>query len=74
MLPIDLTTGDGVVVKRGKFALEVRSQPKGYTLLLLNGPRVVAKVPQSLSGEGGTKPLAYTVPLIVTLRLTASAS
>jgi hypothetical protein len=71
-LPVDLHSGDGLLLEKGKFDLEVRFEKGHYSLAFLrNGKIVVLVNGRSLTNEDKESP--PTIPVVGTVFLRSTA-
>lgn len=74
-LPVDLLTSNGVLVKSGKFDVQILLQPGEFSLLFLEGKKIIAKIPEhKLPNAENLNNTHQTLPLVGTLLLTSSKS
>ncbi len=62
-LPIDMYTGDGILIRKGDFNLEVRRENKHYTLVFLENEEILAVVNGRETAREATQ---MPVPLVGT--------
>jgi hypothetical protein len=70
-LPVDMYTGDGVLLQKGHFDLEVRSEGGHYSLLFLDKNKTIARLNGQTVGKGleESKDLCPCIPLLGTTLL-----